>query len=98
MDALHKQLSGAGIVQTAGIGIYYDDPATVEAKELKSEVGSIIDQKDLQKVVNQTSGYWVRFLEAKNRVVIEFPLKNSLSYFIGPMRVYPVMTSYLQAK
>jgi hypothetical protein len=31
-------------------------------------------------------------------MVVEFPLKNSLSYMIGPMKVYPVIAKYMKDK
>lgn len=31
-------------------------------------------------------------------VVIEFPLKNSASYIVGMIKVYPVLKRYLQEK
>ncbi|MEI6773767.1 MAG: hypothetical protein WCL18_02910 [bacterium] len=37
-------------------------------------------------------------LTAGNKMVVEFPLKNTISYMIGPMRVYPVITKYMQEK
>ncbi|MEI8091522.1 MAG: hypothetical protein WCG98_04790 [bacterium] len=31
-------------------------------------------------------------------VVVEFPYKNSFSYMVGPIRVYPVVNAYLKEK
>jgi len=50
MDEIYQTLKKAGIDQTAGIGIYYDDPAITPKDELRSEVGSVINSTDVSKV------------------------------------------------
>lgn len=35
---------------------------------------------------------------AGTKMLVEFPLKNTISYMIGPMKVYPVITKYMLEK
>jgi len=37
-------------------------------------------------------------LPAGNKIVVEFPLKNTISYIIGPMKVYPLIAKYIKEK
>lgn len=97
MNALYTALSGAGVTSHTGIGIYYDDPAAVSGT-LKSDIGSIIAQSDFPKLNKKSPDYSLKVVEGGDKVVIEFPYKNSLSYIIGPMKVYPVMNKYLEEK
>lgn len=97
MTKVYEVLSGAGIVSATGVGIYYDDPAVISWAELRSDVWSIITKEDANKLTNIT-GVQTKTLTAGNKMVVEFPLKNTISYMIGPMRVYPVITKYMQEK
>lgn len=97
MTMVYDILSGAGIVSATGVGIYYDDPAVVSWIDLRSDVGAVIDSKDANKLANNT-GVKVTTLPAWIKMVVEFPLKNSLSYMIGPMKVYPVIAKYMKDK
>jgi hypothetical protein len=77
--------------------VYYDDPANTSGT-LRSDVGSVISQKDLSKLNKKSSDYKLKVVEGGDKVVIEFPYKNALSYMVGPMKVYPVMNKYLIEK
>ena len=97
MTKVYEILSGAGIVSSTGIGIYYDDPAVVSWAELRSDVWAVIDAKDASKIANNT-GVKVKIIPGGNKIVVEFPFKNMFSSMIGPMKVYPVMTKYIEQK
>jgi hypothetical protein len=95
MTKVYEALSGAGITSATGVGIYYDDPAVISWADLRSDVGAVIDTKDASKLAGNKD-VKVTKLPAGTKVVIEFPLKNSVSYMIGPMRAYPVMAKYMK--
>ncbi len=97
MDKVYEILSGAGVMSATGVGIYYDDPAIVSWENLRSDVGSIIDPQDTSKLAN-IQDIKITTRSAGTKVVVEFPLRNMISYMIGPMKVYPVISKYMIEK
>ena len=97
-DKIYKALEDEGIETTRAIGIYFDDPAVVPADELRSQCGIIIEENDLHKVQELEKKFNVGQIERCDSVVVEFSIKNSLSYMIGPMKCYPVLAKYAQEK
>lgn len=95
MTKVYEILSGAGIVSSTGVGIYYDDPAIISWDLLRSDIGASIDPQDLEKLKNITD-IQTKTLVAGNKIVLEFPLKNTFSSMIGPMRAYPVIVKYMK--
>lgn len=98
MNKLYANLSGAGIISRTGAGIYYTDPATTSGDSLRSDVGSIIDVQQAKKLDKRSKDYKIQIITGGNKVIVEFPYKNSFSYMVGPIRAYPVMNKYLQEK
>ncbi len=90
-DALEAQ----GIKGRMGLGIYYDNPAQVPAEKLRSDCGMVLEKGDLAKLKGK---FKVKKLARTDSVVVEFPLRNTLSYAIGPMKAYPVLMKYAQEK
>ncbi|MCX6824941.1 MAG: hypothetical protein NTY80_01835 [candidate division SR1 bacterium] len=97
MTKVYEVLSGAGIVSYTGAGIYYDDPVVISGALLRSDIGAIIDTQDAKKLANNKN-VKITTIPAKNRIVVVFPLKNTFSYMIGPMKVYPVITKYMEER
>jgi len=97
MDKVYQIISGAGITSYTGIGIYYDNPSVVSWANLKSDVGAVIDTKDISKLASNKD-IKITKIASGTKIVVEFPLKNSLSYMVGPMRVYPVIAKYMKEK
>lgn len=98
MNNLYDALSGAGVKFFTGIGIYYDDPAAASGENLRSDVWSIISQEDFDKLDRSSPDYRLKILEWGERVVVEFPYRNSLSYIVWPMKAYPIMNTYIAKK
>lgn len=98
MTEVYDILSGAGITSMTGVGIYYDDPAVVTWAELKSDIGSVITPEDVRDLLNNSTWIMIKTIAGGNKVVVEFPLKNSISYMIGPMKVYPAIAKYMAEK
>ncbi|MFA4967921.1 MAG: hypothetical protein WC624_06895 [Candidatus Margulisiibacteriota bacterium] len=81
------------------LGIYYDDPAKVAKDKLKSDCGIVIAKKDMSKIWKlRSKGLKVMTLPKKMSVVAEFPIRNVMSYMIGPAKAYPVLMKYAVQK
>lgn len=94
-----KKLKALGINSTKGFGIYYDDPKTTPKDQCRSFVGNIIDDVDEDKIkVLELNGLKVDSIPKAKTVVVEFPIKNMMSYMIGPMKVYPVISKHMMDK
>ena len=97
-DNVCKKLKERGFDVKRGIGIYYDDPTKVPAKELRSDCGSIIEEKDLPRASEAQSFVELKTIPAGKSLVTVLPIKNSMSYMFGPMKAYPAMMKYAKDK
>jgi len=97
MTKVYEVLSGAGIISATGVGIYYDDPAVISWDLLRSDIGASIDPQDAEKL-NAVTDVQIKTLPEGNKIVVEFPMKNTFSAMIGPMKVYPVIAKYMKEK
>ncbi|MFH1856878.1 MAG: hypothetical protein ABH836_06650, partial [Candidatus Omnitrophota bacterium] len=93
-----KNLKNDGIETKSSFGLYYDNPRDMDKEKLKSEVGAILDEKYYDEIGKLKAKYNIKQLKKRNSLVAEFPIKNVLSYMIGPMKVYPAMEKYCKAK
>ncbi len=98
MTKLDEEMRGAGFNSVNGIGVYYDDPKKTPKEELRSEVGSIITNEDMDKIEANKDKFNFKTMERKNYLVAEFLIKNMLSYMFGPMKIYPAFGKYLEEK
>jgi hypothetical protein len=99
MENVNKQIKDMGVVSTKGFGIYYDDPKMVSAEKCRSFVGNIIEEKDFELVSKlKPEGLQIDSIPKTKSLVAEFPIKNSLSYMIGPMKVYPELSKHMSEK
>jgi len=93
-----EALKAEGIVTTRGLGIYYDNPSQVPADKLRSDCGVVIEEKDLAKFNKIKTKFKVKEIAQKDSVVVEFPIRNAVSYMIGPMKAYPALMKYAGEK
>lgn len=98
MADLYNKMKEAGFNSVDGIGIYYGDPKTTAKEELKSDVGSIISSEDIEKIEANKDKFNFATLEEKVYLVAEFPIKNKLSYMVGPMKIYPVFNKFFASQ
>ncbi len=98
MMALDSKMRDLGFNSTDGLGIYYDDPKKTPKDKRRSEVGSIITADDMDKIEANSGKLDFKTIEKKNYLVSEFPIKNMLSYMLGPMKIYPAFAKYLEEK
>lgn len=88
MDEVYYGLERLGVETYRGIGLYYDNPQQVEAAQLRSEVGSILEEKDWSERERIEREFAVKTIPAQTALVAELPIRNPLSYLIGPQKVY----------
>lgn len=99
MDEIYNSLKNDEQIETSmGFGIYYDDPKKTHVEDLRSDIGSILDEKDYAKIPKLKKRFKIKKYLQKKCVVVEFPFRNKFSIFIGVMRVYPQLTSYIKEK
>jgi len=78
-----------------GFGIYYDNPKEVPGDKLRSEIGCILEEKDLARVEElKTKQFKIKEFPNTNAIVIEFPFNNQFSILAGIMKVYPKLEAY----
>jgi hypothetical protein len=98
MTEIESWLKDRGIPFTKGVGLYHDDPAKVDKNNLRSDVGYILDDFNDETISTIESKYEVSVISKTDAVIAEFPIKSTLSYVIGPMKVYPVINKYFSEK
>lgn len=91
-------LSAQGVAPGNGLGVYFDNPSQVPAYKLRSNCGSIITETDSAKLSAVQLQLKIGNIEQMNCVVVEFPMKNFLSFMLAPMKVYPVISRYMTEK
>ncbi|MFA5879644.1 MAG: GyrI-like domain-containing protein [Candidatus Margulisiibacteriota bacterium] len=95
---VYEKLKTDGIITEKGLGIYYDNPQTVPSDKLKSDCGSVIEGKNIVLFEKVKDKYQVKNIDKKLCLVGEFPIKNSFSYMLGAMKVYPILMNYAKEK
>jgi hypothetical protein len=96
MLEVEKELQFAGINSTKGFGIYYDNPKTVAPEECRSFVGNILSENDYGRIDElKSKGFKLDTILAASSVVAYFPIKSNMSYIIGPIKVYPELSKYI---
>ncbi|NJP03981.1 GyrI-like domain-containing protein [Candidatus Gracilibacteria bacterium] len=98
MDNIYEDLKADGIETTRGFGIYLDNPEIVEADQLRSIAGSVIEEKDLEKLNALGEKYKILEIESGNMITTEFPFKGKMSVFASLMKVYPAIMKKLEAE
>jgi hypothetical protein len=95
-EEVYNKLKSKNITMGPGIGAYYDNPAKVPSAKLRSDCGFVIADKDIEKA--KENGFKIGVFNRTDCLVVEFPIRNPLSYFVGPIKAYPALASYVKAK
>ncbi|KAG7283248.1 hypothetical protein CRUP_004990, partial [Coryphaenoides rupestris] len=103
--------SGAGYTESCSIGpklrniaIFYDDPKQRPAEQCRYVVGSILSEGEEApdaelRELYEKHGFRVFSLpEVTHAVTSSFPSTTPLSHVLGPYRVYPELSSYIEAR
>ena len=95
---VYNTLKDAGFALTEksdSIGVYYDDPAKVAKDKLRSDCGFVISKEDsIKAIALLKKDVKVMTINNSKCLVVEFPMKNMLSFMIGPMKAYPALMGY----
>ena len=81
-----------------GFGIYFDNPKEVDKNKLRSEIGCIVEQKDISKVSQIKGELKTKIFPEKSYIVAEFPYKGKLSIIFGIMKAYPAIEKIVKEK
>lgn len=97
MDSVYNGLLGDYSIETIkGVGIYYDNPEYVEKKNLRSDIGCIIEKEDIGKLSNLDKSYKIKICPISDYLTVQITNEGILSVMIGICRVYPAMEKYLK--
>jgi len=97
MDKVYYSLLNDYKIETfKGFGIYYDNPQKVEKSKLRSEIGCIIENKDLDKIKDLPSNFKIKVLPEKEYITTVFPFKGKMSIMVSLMKVYPALGKFAQ--
>lgn len=95
---VYDSCTAVGVVTSKGFGIYLNNPKMTEPDKLQSEIGCVLEEKDLDKAGLLQKKFKVKVWPASDCLVAEFPIRNDLSYMIGPLKVYPELNKALAAE
>lgn len=99
MAQVEQKLLKLGIMPNREFGIYYDNPQTSSPENCRSYVGCIIREEDYDKIPELIStGLIVDTVPKGKAIFTEFSLRNSVSFMLGAMKAYPLMSKYLSTK
>ncbi len=97
-EKVYAAVKADGIETKRGLGVYFDDPSKVAADKLRSQCGLVIEEENFAKFALIAGKYRSKVIRASDSIVAEFPIRNALSYAFGPMKAYPALEKYAQAK
>lgn len=95
-DKIYYALLNENKIETfKGFGIYYDNPQQVPKEKLRSEIGCILEEKDLSKVEElKAKQFKIKEFPKTEAIVVEFPFNTQFSIFAGIMKVYPKLEAF----
>jgi hypothetical protein len=77
-----------GIETYSGFGIFYDDPDEVATENCRSEVGCILEAKDINKLSEISKHFNIKIFPYGEYTSTNFPYKGMISIFVGMYKVY----------
>ena len=86
------------------VGVYYDDPKSVEAGKQRYLVGAVLNDEQGQvdralQMCYAQAGYKTVWLpEIEHAVLADFPFATVLSVIVGIWRVYPRIEKFIKVK
>jgi len=98
MDEIYYSLLDDDVETYKGFGIYYDDPKVVEKDKLRSIAGSIIEEKDYDKIDKLKDKSDIKTIDKTRSITTEFPFRNKMSVIFSLMKVYPELNKYIDSK
>ncbi|XP_034548234.1 testis-expressed protein 264 [Notolabrus celidotus] len=102
---------GAAYTETCSIGpklstisVFYDDPKQRPAEKCRYVVGSVLSEgeekpdEELQEEYQKFGFKLFSLPEVSHAVTTSFPCNTTLSHVLGPYRVYPRLSSYIEER
>ncbi|XP_056131410.1 testis-expressed protein 264 homolog [Lampris incognitus] len=86
------------------IGVYYDDPKQRPPEKCRYVVGSILSEgeekpdEELQRLYEKFGFKVFSLPEVTHAVTTTFPCTTPLSYVLGPTKVYPSLSAYIEER
>ncbi|MDD2622513.1 MAG: GyrI-like domain-containing protein [Bacteroidales bacterium] len=97
MDKIYYDLLDNYKLETfKGCGMYYNNPQTTDVADLRSDVGCLLEAKDSNKVTMLEAKYNIKTLAQGDYIVAQFPFKGKMSVFLGIMKVYPAINTFVK--
>jgi hypothetical protein len=97
MLRVDAKLKSVGINCSKGFGIYYDNPKTTPREKCRSFLGNILEDRYFPRIDEiKKLELKIDTVRLKQSLVIEFPYKSRMSFFIGPMKAYPALSEYAE--
>ncbi len=96
IEKVSEALAGVDVEPQFALAVFYSNPDNLPEDELKSEAGFVLAKDDLPKIRGLSSEFKTRELQRKMYVFTDFPNRNFLSYFIGPMMCYSRLENYCE--
>lgn len=90
-----KLVDNHAIRTTKGFGIYYNNPKTTPEDELRADVGCVLES-DFDRKEALEDDFQIRQYPKGDYLIAEFPFKGGPSVFLGIMKVYPMINSYVE--
>jgi DNA gyrase inhibitor GyrI len=92
MAGVDSSLRSIGINCEKGFGIYYNDPNVTPEADLESYVGNVIEGEQLERLSDiEKLNIQIDTIPSGLAWVASLPIRNQLSYMIGPVRAYPAL-------
>ncbi|XP_044074816.1 testis-expressed protein 264 homolog [Siniperca chuatsi] len=88
----------------SSIGVFYDDPKQRPSEKCRYLVGSVLCEgeekpdEELQKLYEKFGFKVFSLPEVSHAVTTSFPCTTPLSHVLGPYRVYPRLSSYIEER
>ena len=80
----------------SGFGIFFDNPDEVKKDECRSEVGCILESKDIDKIPEIQKYFRVTEFPVGQFTSTDFPYKGELSFLVGMWKVYPQVSKMMK--
>jgi hypothetical protein len=99
LKKLYDRLWDDGLENYKNLAIFFDDPQTTDVKQLRSQVGRIIEPDQNDKIERVKKNYNVFTFKQQQSAVVVLPYRNSLSLYVAIFKVYPLLKAYaIEAK
>ncbi|MFM7233524.1 MAG: GyrI-like domain-containing protein [Flavobacteriales bacterium] len=92
-ERIHQLADSCGIPAKL-IGVYFDDPSTMESDSLRSIAGVIVSEQDSAKL-SAVSGVVTMSIPAGPAAAVDFKTEGKLAMIIGAMKSYPTLTKHM---